>query len=499
MALAPGIARKVKKVLETPVDSPEILSCLRSLSDFYPENTPAARRGLRRSVERHGLEINREYLVASNRAQEALRAVDGQLERLLDSCDRIGGALERTRERTGALLRETAELDAVIASVEEKKKIVATFAVDFQLTDEDVAALEGRPLGHTPDAGLPDGHTTTNAESVGAVTDAFFVALDRARAIHGNCRALLRTHHQRAGLELMDQMATYQERAHERLCRWVQSECRALAEEDISENVSDLLTKAMKALRRRPTLFRYCVEEVSRARHNALFRRFIGALTRGGPGGVPRPIEAHASDPKRYVSDMLGWLHQAAAGEKELVAALLGDDVYGFAELIAHPICAALVGTTFAWLVDILNAFNDGDLHAYDALCVKHADALNAQPALVAHERKLREKITILCLLRIVFAAPADEREIDMETIAQRTKLTVDGVEYLLMKALSARLIEGVIDQVAGKVNVTWVQPRVLLLPQIAELGGRLDGWIEKVRATGAALSEEVPQLAATA
>ena len=325
MALAPGIARKVKKVLETPVDSPEILSCLRSLSDFYPENTPAARRGLRRSVERHGLEINREYLVASNRAQEALRAVDGQLERLLDSCDRIGGALERTRERTGALLRETAELDAVIASVEEKKKIVATFAVDFQLTDEDVAALEGRPLGLAPDAGLPDGHATTNAESVGIVTDAFFAALDRARAIHGNCRALLRTHHQRAGLELMDQMATYQERAHERLCRWVQNECRALAEEDISENVSDLLTKAMRALRRRPTLFRYCVEEVSRARHNALFRRFIGALTRGGPGGVPRPIEAHASDPRRYVGDMLGWLHQAAAGEKELVAALLGD------------------------------------------------------------------------------------------------------------------------------------------------------------------------------
>jgi len=122
---------------------------------------------------------------------------------------------------------------------------------------------------------------------------------------------------------LMDQMAAYQERAHERLCRWVQTECRALAEEDSAEDVSDALAKAMNALRRRPTLFRYCVEEVSRTRHNALFRRFIGALTRGGPGGVPRPIETHASDPKRYVGDMLGWLHQAAAGEKELVAALL--------------------------------------------------------------------------------------------------------------------------------------------------------------------------------
>jgi len=44
---------------------------------------------------------------------------------------------------------------------------------------------------------------------------------------------------------------------------------------------------------------------------------------------VPRPIEVHAPDPRRYAGDMLGWLHQAAAGEKELVAALLateGDD-----------------------------------------------------------------------------------------------------------------------------------------------------------------------------
>lgn len=40
------------------------------------------------------------------------------------------------------------------------------------------------------------------------------------RSIHDNCRALLRTHHQRAGLELMDLMANYQETAYERLCRY---------------------------------------------------------------------------------------------------------------------------------------------------------------------------------------------------------------------------------------------------------------------------------------
>ena len=130
---------------------------------------------------------------------------------------------------------------------------------------------------------------------------------------------------------------------------------------------------------------------------------------------------------------------------------------------------------------------------------MKHADALNAQPALVANERKLREKITILCLLQIVFQLPAEKREISLEDIAARTKLSVDGVEYLLMKALSVRLIEGVIDQVEGKVNVTWVQPRVLLKPQIAELSGRLEGWIGKVKAVSDALQEEIPQLATMA
>ena len=181
------------------------------------------------------------------------------------------------------------------------------------------------------------------------------------------------------------------------------------------------------------------------------------------------------------------------------LAALLGEDLHNFAELIAHPIRAALDGSAFAWLADILGAFNDGDLHAYDDLCVKHADALNAQPALVANERKLREKITILCLLQIVFQLPAEKREISLEDIAARTKLSVDGVEYLLMKALSVRLIEGVIDQVEGKVNVTWVQPRVLLKPQIAELSGRLEGWIGKVKAVSDALQEEIPQLATMA
>ena len=55
----------------------------------------------------------------------------------------------------------------------------------------------------------------------GVVGPAFFAALERVRSIHNNCRALLRSHHQRAGLELMESMSAHQEQAYEHLCRWV--------------------------------------------------------------------------------------------------------------------------------------------------------------------------------------------------------------------------------------------------------------------------------------
>ena len=45
------------------------------------------------------------------------------------------------------------------------------------------------------------------------------------------------------------------------LCRWVQAECRKLGDADNPE-VSELLKTAVRCLRERPVLFKYCAEEV---------------------------------------------------------------------------------------------------------------------------------------------------------------------------------------------------------------------------------------------
>lgn len=63
----------------------------------------------------------------------------------------------------------------------------------------------------------------------------------------------------------------------------------------------------------------------------------------------------------------------------------------------------SLQGTNVEWLYYILEAFNSGNLPRYQELCRVHGSALSAQPALVQNEKKLLEKINILCLMEIIF------------------------------------------------------------------------------------------------
>ncbi|KAM3314749.1 hypothetical protein ACQJBY_033508 [Aegilops geniculata] len=301
-ALAPGVSRKLKKVLETRTDSPDLLASLGALSTFYEHNTPQARRNLKSSVEQRSLAINRHFLDASLPAQKALDRVEGEVHALDDSWKKIEEALSSCSASTGDIISTTERLQQELEVITQRQEIVSCFLRDYQLSNEEIHALREEDID-----------------------EKFFKALLHVQEIHSNCKVLLRTHHQRAGLELMDMMSVYQEGAYERLCRWVQVECKKLGDTDNPE-VSELLKKAVRCLKERPVLFKYCAEEVANMRHHALFRRFISALTRGGPGGLPRPIEVHAHDPLRYVGDMLGWLHQALASERELIAALLDPD-----------------------------------------------------------------------------------------------------------------------------------------------------------------------------
>ncbi|KAL4197274.1 hypothetical protein AMTRI_Chr04g187470 [Amborella trichopoda] len=359
VTLAPGLSRKLKKVLECRTDTPELLDSLNALSTFYVQNNQLARRNLRSTIEKRSLAINEEFLLASEAAQKALDRVEEEVNVLDECCDKIAKALNSCNATTGDIISTTERLKQEHENTTQRQEIISCFLRDYQLSSEEVNALREEDLNEN-----------------------FFKALAHVQEIHANCKMLLRTHHQRAGLELMDMMSVYQDGAYERLCRWVQAECRRLGDNDNPE-VSELLKTAVRCLKERPVLFKYCAEEVANMRHNALFRRFISALTRGGPGGLPRPIEVHAHDPLRYVGDMLGWLHQALASERELVLVLFDPDAI---------VDTGPTARRFTKVMDIDLMKGDSDLRfvldrVFEGVCrpfkVRVEQVLQSQPSLL--------------------------------------------------------------------------------------------------------------------
>lgn len=173
------------------------------------------------------------------------------------------------------------------------------------------------------------------------------------------------------------------------------------------------------------------------------------------------------------------------------LAALLGTDIYNFGELLAHPVLESLKGTPHGWLIELLYAFNSGDLSKFEQL--KHH--WQKQADLNRNYKSLRQKISLLCLMELTFKRPSNDRNLTFEMIAKEAQLPLEEVELLVMKALSLGLVKGSIDEVEQMVHMTWVQPRVLDLTQIGHMRDRLSEWCEKVKTQVYSVEDQGPEL----
>jgi len=173
------------------------------------------------------------------------------------------------------------------------------------------------------------------------------------------------------------------------------------------------------------------------------------------------------------------------------LSALLGSDIYNFGELLAHPVLKSLHGTPHGWLVELLFAFNCGDLVKFENL----RNYWEKQPDLKNNYKNLRQKISLLCLMELTFKRPSHDRNLSFEVIAKEAQVPHDQVELLVMKALSLGLVKGSIDEVEQVVHMTWVQPRVLDLNQISHMRDRLSEWCEKVKTQVFTVEDQAPEL----
>jgi hypothetical protein len=299
------LSRKMRKVLDSQLETDfETQEALKELSSFFTENTLKNRRYLRGEIERRSLEINVDFLQSFEKVKNALEDVRKEVVAINQSCTDMKNQLDSTKSRTRDLIAQTASLQEQGNSLERRQKLVHTFLCHYQLSPEQIEALEIRPIG-----------------------SAFFEALDATAKIHADCKKWVASSggQQSTALHVMEEMASRQEKAVQRLLKWSIDACRSsCSPAGLTPLDSDLLPLSLANLQKfRPLLVHDVLDEYCQARRTFLTRSFLDALTLGGPGGTPRPIELHAHDPQRYVGDMLAFLHQATPSEKENIYALL--------------------------------------------------------------------------------------------------------------------------------------------------------------------------------
>ena len=293
------------------------LSPLRSqgLSALYSpgDNTLDNRRKLRSLLDRRSVHIHHQLVQSFTTINTTITTLHNQLTTLLQQCEQTLHTLHTTKQNNTTLLTQTQTLQAEQALIDNRSVITMTFLEKFQLSDSDIAALEGT-IGGADGGGGSGGDSDS-----GGLDDGFFMALGRIGRIREDCKQLLQSYHQRIGLDILDSLAKRLESGYERLYRYVQSQASQLT--SLPAESSAPVVSALALLRSMPVYYEHCLSEIAQGHRLAVIQRFMAAMSRGE--GRARPIDVHAHDAVRYVSELLRWVEEAVRSEKDFIDQLM--------------------------------------------------------------------------------------------------------------------------------------------------------------------------------
>ncbi|CAH0484650.1 unnamed protein product [Peronospora farinosa] len=314
MATSAALQARVHKLLSSRTELEATKTLLDTLvkdgtslnASFMQLQTPTLatlRRNLRSSLETQQLTLAQTALDGLDRTLEQVSDLVTKVDTLDYKCDEVHNFLEVTKKETEQVQTEAANLATKRDTVQEQWKETKVFLARYQLTEEEIGILYAEQL-------MDD------------QMDVFFSTLERAQQVIEDCKELVGRGDVTCGLELLNAVSTYQEAGYERLYHWTAKKCVEMDGEP-----SNFLHRAIALLSDREEFYNYCKESLTVSRRSLIVRRFIMALTVGGPNGIPRPIEMHAHDPVRYCGDMLAWIHQAIATESEFFRVLFDGDM----------------------------------------------------------------------------------------------------------------------------------------------------------------------------
>ncbi|KAH9843151.1 oligomeric complex COG6 [Rhodofomes roseus] len=292
-----------------------------------------ARRNLRRDVESRLAESSRKFLKAFGEVDKQLDTLQEHLSAMRVRCDEAQTQLDETNDACKSLLDRAGSLREERQVITTRQSIVSLLLGRFTLDEEEKEALTSRDV---------------------PVDKRFFRAMDKAEKIRDDCRVLMTGEDgpTPAGVDILSATSSYLEQAYQKIFRWCCFQFRQMGR-DAQLEVGPSMREAVRRLRERPELLTEALTYLSHTRQDTLLTAFTNALTRGGPGGLPRPIEMHAHDPLRYVGDMLAWVHQAIAAEREFLESLF--DVRGDKRMVGS-IRRFAASVEEEWMSELMDA-----------------------------------------------------------------------------------------------------------------------------------------------
>ncbi|KAL1904429.1 Golgi transport complex subunit 6 [Sporothrix stenoceras] len=305
------LTSKVTSVLSASYTDADFRDSLALLDQRGVHNNAETRRRLRLDVQKEVIDSNGEVIAEFGRVAEQLRRIGGTIDKLNKTYDAMKTEISSAHTATDPVLEEASSLIDQRRNIETRRRLLTAFVGHFVLSEDEIAVL------------------TQTAEPV---DDRFFAVLKKAKKVLKDCEMLLGFEdNQSLGSEIMGQTSKYINNGFQKLYKWVQREFKNLNLEN--PQIGSTMSRALRVLAERPTLFQSCLDAFSEARESILSDAFYVALTGSDEAGNKssgrhsvKPIEMAAHDPLRYAGDMLAWTHSATVSEREALESLFVAD-----------------------------------------------------------------------------------------------------------------------------------------------------------------------------
>lgn len=305
-----AFSQKIASILSSSYTDPSIRRAISSLDSRLRENTSYSRRHLRYNTEAEIITFNGAALKDYSKLVNKLESLGSTISQLTSTFNEMLAESKNANNTTKALLQEAHSLKEQEDNVKVKKVLLASFKAKFVVSDDEIQIL---------------------TSSSYPINDNFFAALQRVNKTHLDCQALLSTDDQQMGLDIMQAMSNYLDKAYDRLFFTVQRDLKvAISSSSIGfgrplstkdeATFKKTLSRSLAILTERPNLFESALKSLAESRNRALSAKFVDALT--VDTRIEKAIDFYAYDPLRYVGDMLAYVHSEIVNERENLSTL---------------------------------------------------------------------------------------------------------------------------------------------------------------------------------